>query len=88
VDADRLALSAFLSRNHHFIAQRTEWGTTCFLRKEHGEMDTFLHRLRDEFETSAVPGHFFEMAHHFRLGMGVDSEMFREGLRRLELAAA
>jgi len=48
--------------------------------------DTFFGRLRQEYETSAVPGRFFEMPHHLRIGMGVDSEMFAEGLRRIEAA--
>jgi aspartate/methionine/tyrosine aminotransferase len=51
-----------------------------------GDAEPFLRKLREEFETSAVPGRFFEMPHHFRVGMGVDAEMFREGLRRMGMA--
>jgi aspartate/methionine/tyrosine aminotransferase len=50
-----------------------------------GDAEQFLARLRAEYETSAVPGRFFEMPGHFRVGMGVNSEMFREGLRRIGL---
>ena len=39
--------------------------------------------LRLEHEVAAVPGRFFEMPGHFRIGMGVDSGMFREGLKRI-----
>ena len=49
-------------------------------------MDDFLARLRTEYETSAVPGHFFGLPNHFRIGMGVDTEMFREGLQRINRA--
>ena len=56
------------------------------MRLRSGGVEAFLERLRAEFETSAVPGRFFEMPEHFRVGMGVDSEMFREGLRRIGLA--
>jgi hypothetical protein len=45
--------------------------------------DSFLKRLRSEFDTSAVPGRFFEMPDHFRMGMGVNTEMFAEGLNRI-----
>jgi aspartate/methionine/tyrosine aminotransferase len=86
VEADRAALSEFLLRQKEFIAQETAWGTTCLLRRRKGDVEGFLQRLRGEYETSAVPGHFFEMPEHFRIGMGANSEMFREGLRRLELA--
>ena len=30
-----------------------------------------------------MPGRFFGLPNHFRIGMGVDSEMFREGLQRI-----
>jgi aspartate/methionine/tyrosine aminotransferase len=53
-----------------------------------GGAEAFLERLRAEFDTSAVPGQFFEMPEHFRVGMGVDSDMFREGLRRVGMALA
>jgi aspartate/methionine/tyrosine aminotransferase len=48
-----------------------------------GDVDSFLARLRTEHETSAVPGHFFGLPNHFRIGMGVDTEMFRDGLHRI-----
>jgi aspartate/methionine/tyrosine aminotransferase len=51
-----------------------------------GNADAFLERLRRDFETSAVPGRFFEMPNHFRIGMGVNTEMFDEGLKRIARA--
>ena len=86
VEADRKALGTFLERTNGVSAVRTEWGTTAFLRLARGETDAFLARLRAERETSAVPGRFFGMPECFRLGMGVDHEMFAEGLRRIEAA--
>ena len=84
VTADRVVLNAFLDRVSGVSAARTAWGTTCFLRLAAGEADSFLERLRAERETSAVPGRFFGMPECFRIGMGVNSEMFAEGLRRVE----
>jgi hypothetical protein len=86
VEADRKVLGEFLDRTQAVSAVRTRWGTTSFLRLAHGDADQFLARLRAERETSAVPGRFFGMPECFRVGMGVDSEMFAEGLRRLEQA--
>jgi hypothetical protein len=51
-----------------------------------GNVDDFLEQLRTKFDTSAVPGRFFEMPDHFRIGMGVNSEMFAEGLNRISQA--
>ena len=57
-------------------------------RLRNGKADVFLERLRSEFDTSAVPGRFFEMPDHFRISMGVNTEMFAEGLSRLGRALA
>jgi hypothetical protein len=83
VEADRTLLGAFLARHRTVSAVPTEWGTTAFLRLKSGDADGFLSRLRAEHETSAVPGRFFGKGSHFRIGMGVSSEMFAEGLRRM-----
>jgi aspartate/methionine/tyrosine aminotransferase len=84
VEADRKVLAGFLDRTQGVSAVRTEWGTTSFLRLASGDADGFLARLRTERETSAVPGRFFGTPECFRVGMGVNHEMFAEGLRRIE----
>jgi aspartate/methionine/tyrosine aminotransferase len=83
VEADRKLLREFLEMQAKVSAVPTIWGTTSFLRLREGNADKFLERLRSEFDTSAVPGCFFEMADHFRIGMGVNTEMFAEGLNRI-----
>jgi aspartate/methionine/tyrosine aminotransferase len=83
VDADRAALHEFLAGKKSLSHAHTDFGTTAILRLARGSVDEFLTRLRTEYETSAVPGHFFGLPNHFRIGMGVDSEMFREGLHRI-----
>jgi len=86
VEADRATLDRFLEEHAEVSAPRTRFGTTAFLRLRDRSVEPFLERLRSQYETSAVPGRFFEMPSHFRIGMGVDHEMFAEGLRRLGLA--
>jgi aspartate/methionine/tyrosine aminotransferase len=86
VDADRKLLGDFLDRQPGVSAVETNWGTTSFPRLINGNADPFLQRLQSEFETSAVPGRFFEMPDHFRIGMGVNTEMFSEGLNRISRA--
>jgi aspartate/methionine/tyrosine aminotransferase len=88
VEADRSVLQQFLETEDRVTATPTQWGTTAFLKMGHGNVDHFLAHLRTKYETSAVPGRFFEMPEYFRVGMGIDSEMFREGLRRLQSALA
>jgi aspartate/methionine/tyrosine aminotransferase len=88
VEADRKVLRDFLAQQSTVSAVRTDWGTTAFARLRNGNADVFLERLQAEFETSAVPGRFFEMPDHFRIGMGVNTEMFAEGLSRIGRALA
>jgi aspartate/methionine/tyrosine aminotransferase len=83
VEADRAALAEFLDAVTGVCAPRTEWGTTSFMRLRNGNAEDWIGRLREEFETSVVPGRFFGMPQHFRVGMGVNHEMFCEGLRRV-----
>jgi aspartate/methionine/tyrosine aminotransferase len=86
VEADRKLLRDFLAQQSAISAVSTEWGTTSFPRLLRGNTEAFLERLRSEFDTSAVPGRFFEMPDHFRIGMGVNTEMFAEGLNRIGCA--
>ncbi len=83
VEADRQSLAEFLDAHDGVSCVRTPFGTTGFLRLKRGGVERFLEKLRADYETSAVPGSFFGAPDHFRIGMGVDHEMFVEGLSRL-----
>jgi aspartate/methionine/tyrosine aminotransferase len=87
VEADRVDLQSFLDGNtNHIAALLSPYGTTCFPKLLRGDVEELLQLLRAKFETTVVPGRFFEMPDHFRIGMGVDHQMFAEGLRRLAKA--
>ena len=86
VDADRKLLRDFLVQQSALSAVWTDWGTTSFVQLRAGNVDDFFERLRTDFDTSVVPGRFFEMPDHFRIGMGVNTEMFGDGLDRIDRA--
>ena len=91
VEADRKLLRDFLAQQSPISDVWTDWGTTSFLRlsRDRGSnADVFLERLQSTFDTSVVPGRFFEMPNHFRIGMGMNTEMFAEGLSRISRALA
>jgi aspartate/methionine/tyrosine aminotransferase len=83
IEVDRARLQEFLANQKAVSSPRTEFGTTAILRLAHGRVEDFLSRVRTDYETSAVPGRFFGLPNHFRIGMGVESEMFHEGLQRI-----
>jgi aspartate/methionine/tyrosine aminotransferase len=49
-------------------------------------VDQLCGLLRTKYDTTVVPGKYFEMPDHFRIGIGGDLEPLEEGLRRLGLA--
>jgi aspartate/methionine/tyrosine aminotransferase len=60
------------------------FGTVSFPRlKQDGSADELCALLASKYETSVVPGRFFEMPQHFRLGLGCDTDTLKEGLERL-----
>ena len=57
-----------------------------FPKLRSGDVEAFVELLREKYETSVVPGSYFDMPQHFRIGIGGDPEMTREGFERLGLA--
>jgi len=48
-----------------------------------GRTTDFVALLREKFDTSVVPGEFFEQEQHFRLGFCGTTESLRGGLERI-----
>jgi aspartate/methionine/tyrosine aminotransferase len=86
LETNRRAVNAFLDSRRDLRCFRPSFGTVVFPKLRKGNVEEFCSLLREKYETSVVPGHFFEMPRHFRLGMGGDAEMTAEGLRRLGCA--
>jgi len=80
---NRGLLRAFLSSCPHLEVTLPDYGTCVFPKIKLRSLDGFFELLHDRYETDVVPGRFFEMPDHFRIGIGVESGMFAEGLRRL-----
>ena len=74
----------FRSNEIHWYAPG--FGTVIFPKLRRGSVDDISAHLREHYDTSIAPGSFFEMPDHFRIGLGVQPEIFQEGLRRLGCA--
>jgi aspartate/methionine/tyrosine aminotransferase len=83
LDKHRGLLNQFLDSRDDLEAIRPAFGSIMFPRVKSQSSERLLDLLREKYETSVVPGSFFEMPAHFRIGMGGDSESFSEGLDRL-----
>jgi aspartate/methionine/tyrosine aminotransferase len=58
----------------------------AFPRLLRGDVDDLCRRLRENHETTVVPGRFFEAPRHFRLALGCPPETLAGGLERLARA--
>ena len=73
LETNRKTMNAFLDSRNDLEFVRPQHGTIVFPKLRSGNVDDFLRRLREKYETSAVPGHFFDMPQHFRVGIGGDT---------------
>jgi aspartate/methionine/tyrosine aminotransferase len=83
LETNRPMLDRFLDSRDDLEAARPQFGTVVFPRLRRGSVDALCGLLREKYETTVVPGKFFEMPGHFRLGIGCDSDTLASGLERL-----
>jgi aspartate/methionine/tyrosine aminotransferase len=84
IDHNRALLNAFLDTREDLECVRPPFGTVMFPRLRSGETTTRLcNLLRDKYETTVVPGRFFQRSTHFRVGIAGDTDVLEAGLERL-----
>jgi aspartate/methionine/tyrosine aminotransferase len=83
LETNRALLNQFLDTRDDLETVRTDSGTTMFPRLRQGSSERLCRLLREKYETSVVPGSYFESPAHFRIGLGGATEVLREGLERL-----
>jgi aspartate/methionine/tyrosine aminotransferase len=86
LDTNRAKVKAFLDSRRDLVTIWPEVGTVVFPQLTTGHADAFCQLLREKYETSVVPGRFFDAPEHFRIGMGVDPQRMDEPLKRLAAA--
>jgi aspartate/methionine/tyrosine aminotransferase len=60
-----------------------EHGITVFPRWRGGDTEQLATLLQERYDTAVVPGRWFEMPDRFRVGLGLSTKIFEEGLDRL-----
>jgi aspartate/methionine/tyrosine aminotransferase len=76
----------FLEAEVDLDCEPSRFGTTVFPRVKTGSAADFVALLREQFETSVVPGEFFEQPQHIRIGFCGETDMVRGGLERMGAA--
>jgi aspartate/methionine/tyrosine aminotransferase len=83
LDANRALQREFLASRNDVEYFWPDFGTIVFPKLKHGAATDFCSLLRHEFETTVVPGDFFECPDRFRIGVGMATESVRESLEQL-----
>jgi len=86
LETNRALVNQFLAGRPELDCEPSRLGTTVFPRLRTGRASDFVMMLRERFETSVVPGEFFEQPQHFRLGFSGTTDTVRAGLQRLSSA--
>jgi aspartate/methionine/tyrosine aminotransferase len=86
LEPNRVLVNEFLARHADLDCEPSRFGTTVFPRLRKGSTADFISMLREQFETSVVPGEFFEQQQHFRIGFCGATETVIGGLERLSAA--
>ena len=83
LDRNRTLLNDFLDTREDLEVVRPEFGTVMFPRVRSGDAERLCWLLRERYETSVVPGAFFELPAHIRIGFAVATPVLEGGLERL-----
>ncbi len=83
LEANGRALNEFFETRDDLEWTWHEFGTVSFPRLKRGDANSLCALLAEKYETSVVPGEFFEMPEHFRIGIGGETATLMEGLVRL-----
>jgi len=86
LQTNRAMLKKLLDSRKDLLAIWPEAGSIAFPQLSSGHTEAFCQLLREKYETSVVPGRFFEAPEHIRIGIGGETEMVREGLSRVAAA--
>jgi aspartate/methionine/tyrosine aminotransferase len=86
LDRNRAIANAFFASRSELEAAPMVHGVTAFPRLLAGDVEALHRRLRAAYDTAIVPGRFFGLADHFRIGVGQPTAQVAAGLERLGAA--
>lgn len=83
LERNREQWNSFVSSRDDVDCMPAEHGITAFPRWRGGDTERLNQFLHDRYETAIVPGRWFEMPEHFRVGFGLSTDDFSAGLSQL-----
>jgi aspartate/methionine/tyrosine aminotransferase len=80
---NRQLFNDFLPTRDDLDCARAVHGITAFPRWSGGDTERLNNHLRGRYDAAVVPGRWFEMSEHFRIGFGLATPEFEQALNRL-----
>jgi aspartate/methionine/tyrosine aminotransferase len=86
LERNRAIYNAFIADRDDLESMPALHGITAFPRWSGGDTERLDALLRANYDTAIVPGRWFEMPGHFRVGLGCRGDLLEEALARLGTA--
>lgn len=83
LETNRRLFTAWANQRNDLAVVLPAWGTTVCVRPARVDSATLCDQLRTRYSVSVVPGHFFELPDHVRIGLCTETSVLREGLDRI-----
>jgi hypothetical protein len=83
LERNRALFNAFAAARDDIQCVPAQHGITAFPRWSGGDTERLNDHLRERYDTAVVPGRWFDMPDHFRIGFGLPTTDFEEALNRL-----
>jgi hypothetical protein len=83
LERNRKRWNGFASSRDDIECMPAVHGITAFPRWTGGDTERLDAHLRDRYDAAVVPGRWFEMPEHFRIGFGLGGDDFETALSRL-----
>jgi hypothetical protein len=83
LESNRALFNRFVACRDDLECAPAEHGITAFPRWSGGDTERLDAHLREHYDTSVVPGRWFEMPNHLRIGFGLPSDEFEQAVARL-----
>lgn len=83
LETNRALVNGFLAGHPELDCEPSRFGTTVFPMLKKGSAVDFVRMLSEKYETSVVPGSFFEQPQHFRIGFCGTTDTVCGGLERM-----
>lgn len=83
---NRAKFYKFIESQPEIEMYKNDYATTYFPKFKNRDAQQLAEKLRKEYSTLVIPGSFFEMPNHLRIGIGAAPENFVQGLNYLATA--